>query len=152
MSNLYNGQANRSPEGGREKSENLQLFASVPRSIRTQLGIAVMFIIMGFGNVIFANLRYNEYSSLLEKARSELRDHSHERVRDLPVFVPAMNLDEQSKYINKLKARLNFYEFVIMGGKYILSLAGILLLGCLPRLGQSLESSPSKVEPPDRHG
>lgn len=141
MSNLYLGPANKAPNSG------LQFFASIPRGIRTQLGIAIMFLLMGFGNMIYANLKYNEYSALLQKARSELRTHSRERVRDLPVYVPAMNLDEQSKYINKLKARINFYEFVVMGGKCFITLAGVLLLGCLPRLGNREEpQTPASTE------
>jgi hypothetical protein len=96
------------------------------RILRTLLGLALMFIILGFANLFYGNHKYNVYAELLSKASSELTSTKTGRPGSL--LPPSVNIDKQNQHINKLKARRNFYRLVTLGGKCFLALAGVLLL------------------------
>lgn len=48
-----------------------------------------------------------------------------------PILERYVNLGRQSQQIERVKSRVSFYEFVVLGGKVLLALGGVLLLAWL---------------------
>lgn len=99
------------------------------KAVKTTLGFALLLIVLGFANILFGQHKSNEYLSLLSKASQELA--SPETPQSVPLLNPYLNTDKQSQYINMLKARIDFYTFVMLGGRCLLALAGVLLAACI---------------------
>ena len=112
------------------------------RKLLTQLGIAIVLIIIGSGNLFFGQHKYQEYRSLLSKAQAELA--SPQQQISLPILGPALNMDKQVQHISRLNSRIDFYNLVRIGGKGILALAGAVLLLCLVN-AQQLKKSDSEL-------
>ena len=101
----------------------------VPRPVRTLITGGSLCLLLGFGNTTYGSFKLKEYEFLLSKAASELAT-PYPAHPELP-FKLEVNTDKQVLYINKLKSRISFYSFVVLGGKSILALSGILFLGAL---------------------
>lgn len=94
---------------------------------------AAVLLLMGLGNIVYASSKSGQYSHLLSLASREAERPVTSR--SIPMFHP-LNIDEHSKYLNKLRSRIEFYEFVIDGGKcFIAAAALVLTLGMAGLLG-----------------
>ena len=99
---------------------------AIGRVVRTYLLVAFAFAALGFGNLIFGQHKHREYTHQLLKAEAELT--TPERKPIVPLVSPVLNFDRQSRHISRLKARLEFYQVVTIGGKAFLLLAVFLAL------------------------
>lgn len=97
------------------------------RRMRSLLGVALVSILLGIGNLLFGQFKYAQYSILLSEATAELA--SPESSASLPLLGPALNIDKQTQHINRLKGRLDFYSIVILGGQIFIAIGSICLLG-----------------------
>ena len=124
---------------------------SLPRNVKFQLGLALLFILLGTGNLIFGSYKSEDYRELLSKAEenlasgqmqepsSEFKGASEgELIESTDTPPPDGDLTRpRPEYIPQLKARYDFYEFVVIGGKWILALAGFFLLLALVSLREN---------------
>lgn len=94
--------------------------------IKRGLVLALCFVLLGGGNILFGTLKRQDYIAALEQARLDLRVPPLRT--ELPLLNPTVNIDLQTDYINRLSARINFYEFVVIGGGCLLAIGGALLL------------------------
>lgn len=103
------------------------------RKLNSLLGIAIIFIILGLGNILFGQSRVAIYSGFLYNAEQRALESNPpenpapERLQD----------DNQNRHIQRLKARLDFYKVVVIGGKSFLAFAGFMLLTYLVMLRDS---------------
>jgi hypothetical protein len=115
---------------------------AVPRSVQTQFGLALLFVLLGTGNIIFGSWKTKEYQELLSKAQMTLASPKDESA---PTHVTAEALPEplaekwipQGAYESQIKARFDFYQFVTLGGRWILAVAGFFLLLALVGLRET---------------
>ena len=98
---------------------------SVPRSVKTPFGIAILFIIVGSGNIIFGGIKAREHRALYLQALATDRERPAAPATDDTHLPPAIG---DSPYTELIRARFDFYIFVVAGGKWILGLAGLFLL------------------------
>ncbi len=129
---------------------------SLPRNVKFQLGLALLFLFLGAANIIFGSYKSDDYRELLSKAEENLA--SGQLKSDAAAFKgpgegelsestdiasdsnnPNQPLPE---YIPQLKARYDFYAFVVVGGKWILALAGFFLLLALVSLKENGVTDP----------
>ncbi|MDC0358813.1 hypothetical protein OAO01_08360 [Oligoflexia bacterium] len=105
------------------------------RKVRTQIGVAFIFIILGVGNVLFGGHKCDYYEDQLTTASQELlvsqANPTSARTDTSALIFPAVNVDRQTQHLAKLKARLGYYRFAVLGGRIFLALAGVMLLLCL---------------------
>lgn len=86
---------------------------------------AVICLAIGLGNYLVGQSKYAEYQKLLSEAQSELA--RPERPLPSPFPGPTVNIDKETRYILRLRDRLDFYGFVMRGGQYLLAV-GLLAL------------------------
>jgi len=98
------------------------------RRLLTLLSSALIFFILGVGNLLFGLVKGNEYRSLIQQAQDELK-LSEQPV--IPLVDSSLNIYSHVQHVNRLKSRLDYYDFVTLGGKVFLALSGIFLLLCL---------------------
>lgn len=99
------------------------------RRLRLLLGSAGILAVVGLGNGVFGYLKAEEYRETLSEATSRLTRLNQES--PLPLPEPALAPDPQNQAVRFLEARITFYEYVSLGGKIMLALAGVLLLATL---------------------
>ena len=105
----------------------------IHRRLRTVLGIALILIILGTGNLLIGHNRSKTYKNLLQKIQSE---HETSLLRDEVSGEPIIGSSKQEddRYLihrNRLQARLEFYRLVELGGKCFLALSGLCMLAYL---------------------
>lgn len=88
------------------------------RKLKSVLYAAILLIILGIGNILFAASKAQVYSDLYRKLLQISKEES-------PI---SPNIDMRLK---RAKARLDFYKVVNMGGKSLLVISALLLLYCL---------------------
>ncbi|MBN8548883.1 MAG: hypothetical protein J0M12_06175 [Deltaproteobacteria bacterium] len=110
------------------------------RTLQTLLGVALVCVALGIGNIIFAQFKYNQYSDLLSEANAELA--RPESAVSLPLMGSPLNIDKQTQHITRLKVRMDFYSLVILGGQTLVALGGIGLAACL-LIGRKSEEPPT---------
>lgn len=98
------------------------------RLLATVLGGALLFFILGVGNLLIGMYKAHEYSTLLHQAKFEI---VHERRPVIPLVDGSLNIDSQTKHIKRLQHRLDYYNLVSHGGTLFLAVAGLLLLCCV---------------------
>ena len=104
---------------------------------------AIVFLLLGIGNMIFASSKLSNYRDLLQKARQEPVSMEAERKQDSLAalkqpsrFLPGPNNDKQAQHINRLSMRIHYYELVMAGAKIFLAASALLvLLGFYVRRG-----------------
>ena len=106
---------------------------AITRAVKTELGFALLLIFLGAGNIVFGSWKTEEYQHLLSKANESIASPtSPDPLASEEVAIPAppasLPSESDSEYPAQLKARFDFYLFVIVGGKWILALAGFFLL------------------------
>ena len=98
------------------------------RKTRTLVSLAVLLSLLGSGNIIFGNDKASEYQALLLRGTAALASPADTSPRGTS---PESALDRQAAYLDKVGARLAFYNLVVLTGKGLLALAGLLLLAIL---------------------
>lgn len=99
------------------------------RSLRGHLAVAILFLLLGTGNLLYGKHKHQEYDALLSRAVSELTSPK-ETLPRVP-FSPTVNIDQQSHHINRLRSRTEYYEVVVSGGRIFLGLSAAILLWIL---------------------
>ena len=84
--------------------------------------------LLGSGNIIFGNDKASEYQALLFRGTAALASPTDVAPRGT---LSESALDRQAAYLDKVRARLEFYNLVVLTGKGLLALAGLLLLAML---------------------
>lgn len=136
------------------KTKQLHRKSRFRRQARLFLGIAVLFICLGLGNLIYGSYKTDHYETLLREAttnpevaegvlesRSKNDESMHTEEAASSSELISSKLGEltyspsasQAK-LNKINARLNYYRMSVLGGKWFLALAGALLLMTLVSL------------------
>jgi len=96
---------------------------------RLFLGISIVLLTLGVGNIAFGTYKMKEHLFILSEA---LRERTIPKVEQAPFSIPILdryvNLDKQAQHISRVQSRVSFYEFVILGGKGILAIGAIFLL------------------------
>ena len=104
------------------------------RTVTTLLMLAMLFIILGIGNILYGSIKYTQYVQLLENMRSV--SNESDQMPSFPLL-PAEPPQELSEHeLRHVYSRLSFYELVTLGGKSFLGIAGVFLLLCLLTLKQ----------------
>ena len=98
---------------------------SISRTVRTQLGFALLFILLGAGNIIFGSVKAHEYRDILSKA---VHTNAREDIESPENSKERPNDERSSTYLSQIKGRIEFYVFVMAGGKWILGVSGFFLL------------------------
>lgn len=80
------------------------------RKLRLIIGVALIFMILGIGNMLIGRSRATSYQTLLKQSLEIQINNS------------------SSNSIDRIKARLDFYRIVELGGKCFLVVSGFLLL------------------------
>ena len=92
------------------------------RTTRLLLGAAATLVLVGVGNIAIGRSKANDYVALLSRdsgsAASELPRGQRRRI---------MN----DTYVRRVRSRIDFYEFVELGGKTFMALGGLCLVGAL---------------------
>ncbi len=95
------------------------------RRLQTLFAWAGLCLALGIGNIAFGQFKYAQYSALLSEATAELA--RPENTVSLPLLGPALNVDRQTQHIGRVRLRMDFYAFVILGGQALTALGAILL-------------------------
>lgn len=108
---------------------------SLKRINQGAAGGAILCLLLGMGNIIFAGRKLDAHKALIEKATAELRKKENQpegksftALKQPGSFLPAVNLDKEARYIERVRQRMKFYEIVMLGGKILLGASGILTL------------------------
>ena len=79
----------------------------------------------------FGSTKSREYTVILESATKNFR-FTDERSRvPVPILGRRVDLNSQTEYLNRLRARVDYYRMVNIGGKVFLAIAGMLLMAAL---------------------
>ena len=111
--------------------------------IRTVLGTSLLLGALGLGNALLGQYKANQYIRLLSKAERELARGTPQK--SLPLPLSGLNIDTETQYINRLKARVDFYRVVLIGGKCFLAVSGMLLAATLLLLRYRAEDPKKEV-------
>lgn len=118
---------------------------SPKRKNQAAAGAAILCLLLGVGNMIFAQRALERHGTLLQKAKVELEQReTQQKGKSLSAlkqpgrFLPDLNLDKQARYISRVQKRIQFYEFVLFGGKILLGASGVLALVALLFLRKEL--------------
>ena len=111
---------------------------SVTHAVKTQLGFAILFLLLGAGNIIFGTFKTHEYQELLSEGNLVVASPqiSSQTGEEMPI--PQRSAAKQGEYFNQIKAHFDFYLFVIAGGKWILALSGFFLLLALVGMRENM--------------
>ena len=113
------------------------------RTVRTLFSGAILLTVVGLGNLVFGQARLTHYETALLKADSELSNATAELPQQPTELSPhnpiptSLNIERQNRLIDRLKARVDFYTLVVLGGRCMLAAAGVCLLGILLHRGIS---------------
>lgn len=110
------------------------------RSVRNWIGLALICAALGAGNIVFGQFKYNQYQFLLSEATAELA--RPESGISLPLMGPALNVDKQTQHMTRLKARMDFYSLVTLGGQCLVAVGAMVLAACLLMVRRAEEASP----------
>lgn len=111
------------------------------RSIKTLFIAAGILLTLGLGNVLFGQYRLSHYQRLLSTATQEessskpasatASDRFDTTRSAAAAAMPVPNIDRHSRFVRNIKARIDFYSLVVLGGRCMLAFAGVCLLGIL---------------------
>jgi hypothetical protein len=89
------------------------------------LGVAILCFLLGTGNITYGYHRKKEYKALLVEARQSKNENNNVI---LPFVGKDVNVQLHDEHIKRIKSRLDYYNFVNLGGKVFLACSGMLLL------------------------
>ena len=111
------------------------------RSIKSLFIAAGILVTLGLGNILFGQYRLSHYQRLLSTATQEeisSKSRTSESTDGLEntrpaaaAAMPVPNIDRHSRFVRNIKARIDFYSLVVLGGRCMLAFAGVCLLGIL---------------------
>lgn len=106
------------------------------RVIGSLVGGSILLLLLGTGNIIFANLKLSNYQVIFERVTDDLEKEGVSNpvrtLRDAEMGVNVSpNREKLSQHIERLRQRMQFYQFVSLGGKSLLGLSAILLLAAI---------------------
>lgn len=114
------------------------------RRLRFAFHAAVLLIILGLGNIIMGSTRAEVYTDLYRQLEAtskpdpkkvdefgDLDSSETEFQPTLDKTIQAIEAEKLQMRLNRIRARLDFYKVVKMGGKCLLVGAALLLLYCL---------------------
>ncbi len=87
---------------------------------------AGIFLMLGLGNIIYGTFKAAEHSELLQISlrSSDIRSNRPK----VPFFSSDINIDKEAEHQRRIISRIDYYNFVVLGGKCFLAIAGIFLL------------------------
>lgn len=97
------------------------------KQVRTLVVTGLVFLLLGLGNVTFGTMKAREYTALLSSATLGPASPPP-RVAEIP-FRFDLDTDKRGVYVSKLTARIQFYQFVTLGGHCFVAIGVALLLG-----------------------
>lgn len=102
----------------------------IHRRQRAFLAFGILFVILGFGNLVIGKYRINLYNALLRDTQLQYeRELNNEKYQSDPVILsPSQEIDRYALHLRQVKSRLDFYRVVEIGGKCFLALSGFLFL------------------------
>ena len=95
------------------------------RRIHTLAGTALLLGFLGGANILYGSIKHGEYSELLIQAEQQIKSEKSKAIRIH--LLPQASLPQDDPHL-KIRARVEFYELVVSGGKLLI------LLACLPAL------------------
>ena len=107
---------------------------SAKRITQAFIGTAIVCFLIGIGNIIFGRIKWSDYRDIMIQATAEMnpeRQPVHSLWKRSSPFLPGPNMDKQARYIARIQQRLEFYEFVMLGGKFFLAFSFVILLAAL---------------------
>ncbi|NDC39797.1 MAG: hypothetical protein EBZ48_17485 [Proteobacteria bacterium] len=113
------------------------------RTVQTLFIGSALFFALGLGNVLFGEVRLASYRASLAKANQQITAANSSTDSSSPEpFSPqgdgsSISLERQLRLTQTLKARIDFYTLVVLGGRCMLAWAGVCLLGILVHRGLS---------------
>ncbi|MGI6681354.1 MAG: hypothetical protein ACOX3T_07735 [Bdellovibrionota bacterium] len=103
--------------------------------IQYLLSTAMIFLVLGLGNVIYGRVKYKEYKRIYEKVILEIDENSpydnlEIKGSDLPniSLMQNGNLTEKTRHLKRSHGRIIFYQFFVKGGKIFLGISLIFFL------------------------
>lgn len=130
-------------------------------SLLSLLGLAVLFLLLGFGNLIYGKYKLESYLDLFrteisaetpqpldETEADDVQEESEKFRAFLQLGENDLAQQRAEDRRRKIAVRLEFYELVVIGGKAFLAFSGILFLVFLliakTRAGQQFDRASAK--------
>lgn len=98
-------------------------------AVRNLLGAAAILLILGVGNMSLGTFKERQYLKILSSAETELATRQAEGTS--PLSDPAIAQDQKLQKIERIKARVGFYEFIRAGGEFFLAASFLCVLAIL---------------------
>lgn len=95
------------------------------RKPQALLACGVLLIILGLGNLSFAQYKFTQYSHIVSAAKAKLA--SPLPSGRIPILSHQIGSEKQAENVQRLLTRLDFYSFIVMGGK-VVSIIGVIMV------------------------
>ncbi len=96
--------------------------------IRSQLFIGLILLLLGAGNILFAQHKADYYQEHIQSTLLQQTTPTKSTHESFHLPQPSATSDE---HIEHLRARHSFYRFCILGGKILLCFSGVFFLSAL---------------------
>lgn len=96
--------------------------------IQYLLSAALLFFILGLGNVIYARVKYKEYKGIFKETSIEINENKFRNYTKESSTFPNNNFLEKKRHLKRSKMRITFYKTFVTGGKILLSFSFFLLV------------------------
>ncbi|MDZ4784722.1 MAG: hypothetical protein SGJ02_01470 [bacterium] len=83
-------------------------------------------IVLGFANIIYGQQKTEQYLAVLSSSTTLPSYYSE--ANNLTMLEKYLPVDNYRDHLARIKSRVEFYEFSIIGGKFFLVIGGIFLL------------------------
>ena len=77
--------------------------------IQYLISAAIIFLILGLGNVIYGHAKYKEYKSIYKETTLEINNN-----------LASTSDHEKARHLKRSQGRIGFYQFFVKGGKVFL--------------------------------
>lgn len=85
--------------------------------------IAVMFLILGLGNVIYGHAKYKEYKSIFKETVLEINKSDSPNELEDTSLMSNDTFTERTRHLKRSHGRIIFYQFFVNGGKIFLCIS-----------------------------
>ena len=101
--------------------------------------VAIIFLILGLGNVIYGHVKYKEYKGIYKETTKEIKDNSENRTlgQSHQTSFNLENFSERSRHLKRSQGRIIFYKFFMTGGKVFLCISLIFFIFSIHLLRKS---------------
>lgn len=113
------------------------------RTVQTLFAGAAILLLLGVGNLLVGQNRLTRYREALSDASAQLAiaEKSTSETGPTPIGDDVSNfelsVDRQTRLIQSIKARIDFYTLVVLGGRCMLAFGGVCLLGIVLHRGMA---------------